>query len=288
MPLNPTPDFLKQFGPKLVSADEAVRVVKPGDRVYVGTACATPVSLVEALERRRPAPADVEFFCFLTSGLAKVWNAAPSRYGHRCFFVGTDARDMVRDGRAEYVPISLTDVPHLVANGRLRANVAFVQVSPPDEGGFVSLGVSVDVSMSVLSHAKVVVAEINPAMPRTHGDTHLNIDRITYAVAVETPLTEYVHEPADAVAERIARYVSEIIDDGATLHIDLGRIPNETLRHLHNRRDLGIHSNVITDPVLDLIEQGVITGRHKTLHPGKIVTSFCIGSRRLYEYLHDN
>ena len=288
MTLNPIPDFLKQFGPKLVSADEAVRVVKPGNRVYIGTACATPVSLVEALERRHPAPADVELFYFLTSGLAKVWSAAPSHYGHRCFFVGTDVRDLVRDGRAEYVPISLTDVPQLVANGRLRADVALVQVSPPDEGGFVSLGVSVDVSMSVLSHAKVVVAEINPAMPRTHGDTHLHVDRITYAVAVETPLTEYVHEPADAVAERIARYVSEIIDDGSTLHVDLGRIPNETLRYLRHRRDLGIHSNVITEPILDLIESGVITGRRKSLHPDKIVASFCMGTNRLYKFLNDN
>ena len=125
-------------------------------------------------------------------------------------------------------------------------------------------------------------------MPRTLGDTFLHVDRIDRFVSVERPLVEYVHQPADAVAERIARYVAEIIEDGATLHVDLGRIPNETLKHLHTRRNLGIHSNVITDPILDLIEQGVITGRHKTLHPGKIVTSFCIGSRRLYEFLHDN
>ena len=133
-----------------------------------------------------------------------------------------------------------------------------------------------------------VPAQINPRMPRTLGDTFLHVDRIDRFVSVERPLVEYVHQPADAVAERIARYVAEIIEDGATLHVDLGRIPNETLKHLHTRRNLGIHSNVITDPILDLIEQGVITGRHKTLHPGKIVTSFCIGSRRLYEFLHDN
>ena len=142
--------------------------------------------------------------------------------------------------------------------------------------------------MSVLRHAKTIVAEVNPFMPRTLGDTFLHVDRIDHFVRVERPLVEYAHEPADAVAERIARYVAEIIEDGATLHVDLGRIPNEVLKHLHHRRDLGIHSNVITDHVLELIEQGVITGRHKTLHPGKIVTSFCIGSRRLYDFLHDN
>jgi acyl-CoA hydrolase len=129
---------------------------------------------------------------------------------------------------------------------------------------------------------------LGPNHRRTLGDSFLHIDRIDRFVRVERPLIEYAHEPADAVAERIARYVAEIIEDGSTLHVDLGRIPNEVLRHLRHRRDLGIHSNVITDPVLDLIEQGVITGRHKTLHPGKIVASFCIGSRRLYDFLHDN
>lgn len=286
--MNATPHDLQWIRSKLVSADEAVHIVRPGHRVYIGTACATPVSLVEALECRQPPPADVELFYFLTSGLAKLWSATPSRYGHRCFFVGSDVRALVRDGRAEYVPISLTDVPQLIANGRLRADVAFVQVSPPDEHGFVSLGISVDVGMSILTSAKMIVAEINAAMPRTHGDTLLHVDRITHAVAVETPLTEYVHEPADSVAERIARYVSEIIDDGATLHVDLGRIPNETLKYLRHRRDLGIHSNVITEPVLDLIESGVITGRRKTLHPGKIVASFCMGTNRLYRFLDDN
>jgi len=273
---------------KLVAADAAVRVVKPGHHVYVGTACATPVTLVEALERLKPAPANVELFYFLTSGLSRLWADAPSNYGHRCFFVGTDARALVRDGRAEYVPISLTHVPQLIANGRLQADVAFLQVSPPDEKGFVSLGVSVDMGMAVVKHARTIVAEINPAMPRTHGNTRLHIDRIAHAVMVETPLTEYVHEPADEVGARIARYVSEIIDDGATLQVDLGRIPNETLKHLRHRRDLGIHSNVITEPVLDLIENGVITGRRKTLHPGKIVTSFCMGTNRLYRYVDNN
>jgi len=276
------------LGSKLVSAEEAVRVVQPGNRVYVGTACATPVSLVTALEKRTPPPADVELFYFLTSGLARLWADAPSKFSHRCFFVGTDARALVREGRADYVPISLAHVPQLIANGRLPADVAFLQVSPPDKKGYVSLGISVDIGMAVAKHAKTIIAEINPAMPRTHGDTLLHIDRIAHAVLVETPLTEYVHEPADEVAERIARYVSEIIDDGATLHVDLGRIPNETLKFLRHRRDLGIHSNVITEALVDLIEAGVVTGRRKTLHQGKIVASFAMGTERLYRLLDDN
>ena len=279
---------LEQISNKLLPAEAAVEVVKPGHRVFVGTACAAPFTLVEALERRKPTPPDVELFHFLTSGLEPLWVERQSSYRHRCFFVGSDVRALVHSGQAEYVPISLTQIPHLTATGRIRTDVALVQVSTPDEHGFVSLGISVDIAMSVLRYAKTIVAEINPFMPRTLGDTFLHVDRIDRFVRVERPLAEYAHQPADTVTECIARYVAEIIEDGATLHVALGRIPNETLKHLHNRRDLGIHSNVITDPVLDLIEQGVITGRHKTLHPGKIVTSFCIGSRRLYEYLHDN
>src|SRR6476469_8839400 len=275
---------LEQISNKLLPAEAAVEVVKPGHRVYVGTACAAPFTLVEALERRKPIPPDVELFHFLTSGLEPLWVERQSSYRHRCFFVGSDVRALVHSGQAEYVPISLTQIPHLTATGRIRTDVALVQVSTPDEHGFVSLGVSVDIAMSVLRYAKTIVAETNPFMPRTLGDTFLHVDRIDRFVRVERPLAEYVHQPVDAVAERIARYVAEIIEDGATLHVALGRIPNETLKHLHTRRDLGIHSNVITDPVLDLIEQGVITARHTTLHPGKIVTSFCIGSRRLFEF----
>jgi acyl-CoA hydrolase/RimJ/RimL family protein N-acetyltransferase len=279
---------LEQISNKLLSAEAAVEVVKPGHRVFVGTASAAPFTLVEALERRKPTPPDVELFHFLTSGLEPLWVDRKSAYRHRCFFVGSDVRGLVHNGQAEYVPIALTQIPHLTATGRIRTDVAFVQVSPPDAHGFVSLGISVDITMSILRYAKTIVAEVNPFMPRTLGDTFLHADRIDRFVCVERPLIEYVHQSADAVAERIARYVAEIIDDGATLHVDLGRIPNETLKHLHTRRDLGIHSNVITDPILDLIEEGVITGRHKTLHPGKVVTSFCIGSHRLYEFLHDN
>ena len=212
---------------RLCSAAAAVEAVKPGHRVFVGTGCATPISLVEALKRRKPVPPDVELFYFLTSGLQSLWVEQRSAYRHRCFFVGSDARALVRSGQAEYVPISLTQIPHLTENGRIKADVAFVQVSPPDANGFVSLGISV--AMSVLRQATAIVAEVTPFMPRTLGDTFLHVDRIDRLVLAERPLIEYAHEPADAVGERIARYVAEIIDDGATLHVDLGRIPNETL-----------------------------------------------------------
>jgi acyl-CoA hydrolase len=203
---------LEQISNKLLSAEAAVEVVKPGDRVFVGTASATPFTLVEALERRKPTPPDVELFYFLTTGLGPLWVEQQSAYHHRCFFVGSEARALVQSGQAEYVPISLTQIPYLTANGRIRADVAFVQVSPPDTHGFVSLGISVAIAMSVLRYAKTIVAEVNPFMPRTLGDTFLHVDRIDRFVRVERPLVEYAHQPADTVTERIARYVAEIIE----------------------------------------------------------------------------
>jgi acyl-CoA hydrolase len=179
-------------------------------------------------------------------------------------------------------------IPELIANGRIRADVALVQVTPPDAHGWVSLGISVDIVMAMLRVAGTIIAEVNPRMPRTHGDTLIPVERIARLVPVEREVTEYRHPPIDDIAEQVARYVADIIEDGATLQVDLGRIPNEALKHLKHRRNLGIHSNVITDGVLDLIKAGVVTGARKTLHPGRVVASFCLGTRELYDFIDDN
>ena len=281
-------DTLSAYADRIVTAAAAVELVKPGAHVFLGTGCATPLSLVAALEARRPSPPDVELFHFLTSALAEGGAAYETRFRHRAFFVGSDMSPLVRSGAAEYVPISLVQIPELIANGRIRADVAMVQVTPPDKHGWVSLGVSVDVVMAILRVAATIIAEVNPRMPRTHGDTLIPVERIARFVPVEREVTEYRHPPIDDIAEQVARYVAEIIEDGATLQIDLGRIPNEALKHLKRRRNLGIHSNVITEGVLDLIKTGVITGAQKTLHPGRVVASFCLGTRELYDFIHDN
>jgi len=283
------PEYLAPWREKVCSPDEAVRLVRNGDRVFMGTAGATPRTLAAALESCSPTPQDVELFHFLTTGMIpRVDGRSQTRFRHRTFFVGTDMRELVRQGNAEYVPVSLVQMPTLIANGRIRPDVAFIQVSPPDAFGFVSLGVSVDVVQAAVEHAKFVVAEVNPHMPRTHGETTLPIDRIDRLVPVDTPLSEFVHTPVDAVAERIARYIAEIIEDGSTLQVGLGSIPNEALKFLTNRRDLGIHSDVITDSILGLIQAGVVTGMRKSLHAHRIVTSYCIGSRKLYDLVNDN
>ena len=197
-------------------------------------------------------------------------------------------RGLACSDRLEYVPICLEEVPELLATGRLPIDVALLQVSPPDARGFVSLGVSVDLAPAVLAVARHVIAEVNPAMPRTHGESFVHVDRFDALVSVDTPVTEYRHPPTGETAEMVARYIAAVIDDGSTLQIGLGRVPNEALRYLKDRRDLGIHSDVITDGVVDLVEAGVVTGRHKTHHRDRIVASYCLGTRRLYDFVHDN
>lgn len=274
---------------KLKTPAEAVAMVKSGDQIYLGTGCATPRVLARALELHKGDLANITLFHFLTDGaLPHDRETARTRFQHRCFFVGMDVRAAVKQRQADYIPISIAQVPKLIDSGRLATDVAFVQVSPPDKHGYVSLGVSVDITRAVALAAKTIIAEINPHMPRTLGNSFLHLDQIHVLVPVDEPIIEYTHPPADAVAQQIARYAARIIDNNSTLQIGLGRIPNEMIKHLTDRQNLGIHSDVITDPIVDLIEKGVITGKAKGLHPGQIVTSYCLGTRRLYDLIDQN
>jgi len=274
---------------KITTPDKAVSLVQSGDRVFVGTACATPRTLINALETRGISIYDVQMFHFLTDGAVPITEGKPdTKFQHKVFFVGTDMKEAVKQGKADYIPISIAQVPGLIENGRISLDVALVQVSPPDEHGYVSLGVSVDITRAAVMKAKKVIAEINPNMPTTLGDTFIPVDRIDQMVLVDTPIIEYQHSPIDSVAEQIARYVARIVDDGSTLQIGLGRIPNEMLKYLTERRNLGIHSDVITDPIIDLIEKGVITGKEKSIDTGQIVASYCMGTKRLYSLIHKN
>ena len=274
---------------KLVSAEQAVAQIRPGAQVFVGTACATPRILMAALENRRPAPSDVTCFHFLTNGAIPTdGETVSTSYHHRSFFVGSDNRLAVAQGKADYIPISIAQVAALLQNRRIAIDTALIQVSRPDPYGYVSLGVSVDIVHAAVSNARTVLAEINPNMPRTMGETFLHVDGIDHFVWADVPVIEYVHEPADEVGRQIARYIAGIIGDGATLQVGLGRIPNEAMRYLENRRDLGIHSDVITDSIVPLVEGGVVTGRRKSIHQRQIVASFCVGSKRLYQLIDGN
>src|SRR5262245_46987215 len=277
------------LGPKLVSTERALAAIRAGSRIYIGTGCAAPRTLLARLEAMEPGPADLEFVSFLTtSALPQVAGSPRTRYRHRAFFVGSEMRGLASSGQLDYVPISLEEIPRLLTSGRLPIDVALLQVSSPDVRGFVSLGVSVDLAPAILKVARTVIAEINPAMPRTHGESFVHLDRFDALVNVDVPVAEYLHPQTGEIAERVARYIASIIEDGATLQIGLGRVPNGALRHLRDRRDLGIHSDVITDGVVDLVEAGVVSGRCKTRHRDRIVASYCVGTRRLYDFVDDN
>ena len=274
---------------RLCSAEEATAVIRPGDHVFVGTGCAAPLTLLRALEAMLCPPPGVELVHLLLSGaLPEHYATGSSRFRHRVLVVGSGDRALVRTGRAHYVPVSLADVPDLMRTGRMPVDVALVQVSTPDADGLCSLGVSVDVTRAAVDTADRVVAEINPNMPRTGPATLVPLDRFDRLVEVDAPTTEYVHQPIGDASVQIARYVARIIPDGSTLQIGLGRVPNEMLRYLRNRHDLGIHSDVVTDAIIDLIGAGVITGARKSVDPGTTIASWALGTRKLYDLIDDN
>jgi acyl-CoA hydrolase/RimJ/RimL family protein N-acetyltransferase len=270
------------LGGRTITADEAARLIRPGSRVFVGTACGTPRQLVAALEDLPDPPADVTLVHALTDrvGRTDAGGRAHTAYRHRVFYVGSDVRDLMQTGLIDYVPVSLSDVPAMFSDGHQPIDVALVQVAPPDDAGMCSLGVSVDITRAAVLAATTVIAEINPAMPRTRGDSLIPAARIDHAVLVDTPVTEYLHEEAGGVGEQIARYVARLVDDRSTLQIGLGRVPNQMLQHLKNRRDLSVHSEVITEPVAELVDKGVITG--------PVIGSWAMGTRRLYDMLESD
>jgi acyl-CoA hydrolase/L-amino acid N-acyltransferase YncA len=282
---------LERYAEKVATPEAAVKKIQPGSRIFVGSAAATPRTMLRALERAKSQPADVELLHFLTTGatLTDEKGNLATTYRHRTFFVGADFREAVRQGWAEYVPISAARVPKLMEIGRIPVDVALIQVTPPDAFGYVSLGVSVDMASAAVAAAKLVIAEVNPALPWTMGDSTLPVSAIDVLVPVEEPVVEYVHVPADDEAvHRIARYIAGVIDDGSTLQIGLGRIPNEALRYLEDRADLGIHSDSVTDSIIPLLEKGILTGKRKSDRKGKVVTSFAFGTRRLFDLIDRN
>ncbi|MFN3652771.1 MAG: GNAT family N-acetyltransferase [Armatimonadota bacterium] len=279
----------ERYAEKRVTAEQAVRCVGRGQRVFVGSGAAEPQALVAALTARAEELADTEILHILTLGIAPYSEA---RYGdafrHNALFIGPNVRSAVAEGRADYTPVFLSEIPRLLRSGRMPIDVALIQVSPPDAHGFCSYGVSVDVVKAGAESAELVIAEVNPRMPRTLGDSFLHVSRIAWLVENDAPLLESQPAPPDEVAIAIGRQVAELVEDGSTLQLGIGAIPNAVLHQLQGKRDLGVHTEMLSDGVIDLIESGVITCSRKTLLPGKVVTSFCMGSRRLYDYVHDN
>lgn len=273
---------------RAISAADVVARVTSGANVFVHGAAATPVPLLDALAARTDLEG-VRLYHLHTSGTASfVATAVSERIRSVSFFVGPEVRAAVRAGAADFMPVFLSDIPALFRSAAIPLDVALVQCSPPDRHGFVSLGTSVDAARAAVDHARVVLAEINVRMPRTHGPSMLPLDRIAAFTYTDRPLHETRHGEETEVEARIGELVAGLVDDGACLQAGIGAIPDAVLARLGNRHELGLHTEMFSDGMLPLLAGGVITNRNKAVHPGRSVTSFVSGTYRLYEYVDDN
>lgn len=275
--------------PKYTTPEEAVSCIHSGDRVYIHSVAAAPRPLIDAMVGRAPELRDVEIVQLHTEGEAPYAKAeyADSFYTN-ALFVGPNLRKAVNEGNADYLPVFLSEVPQLFRRGILPLDVAMVQVSPPDRHGYCSLGTSVDASRAAVQTAHRVIAQVNPRMPRTHGDGIFHVSRFDAMVEVDEPLPEHAPPVPDETERKIGQNCASLIEDGATLQMGIGAIPNAVLQALGSHEDLGIHTEMFSDGVIDLVEKGVITGRRKKKHPEKIVAGFVMGSKRLYDFVDDN
>ena len=282
-------NWQERYGHKICTAEEAIRLISPGRRIMVGSHACEPNQLVNALVTHGDHLADNEIVHLMTLGLAPyVKPGLEKRFRHTAFFIGANTRDAVHEGRADFMPVFLSEIPALISSRRVRIDVLLVQVSPPDVHGYCSLGVSVDITRTAVDTADLVLAEVNPQMPRTHGDSFVHVDRLHKLIPVDSPLHEHRPEPLDEIDMAIGRHIASVVPNGATLQMGIGKIPDATLAALDKHQDLGIHTEMFSDGVKGLVEKGVITCRKKTVLPGKIVTSFIIGSRDLYRWTDDN
>ena len=276
---------------KVVSAKEAVKVVKSGDRIFLTGNCSVPREVLAALVDHAPQVQDVEICHALTLGSADYVN--PEMEGHlkvNTLFIGHNVRKAVQEGRADFTPVLLSEFPLLFRKGHLPLDVAMVHLSPPDEHGFCSFGVEVGLSKSIAESAKIIIAEVNEQMPRTLGDSFVHINKIDYFVPVNYSLPEVPMGGGEEnqIVETIAENIAELIPDGATMQMGIGAIPDAVLKYLYDKKDLGVHTELFSDGVIELVNAGVMTNAQKTLHPGKIVAGFILGTKRLYDWVHNN
>jgi len=282
---------LKTYCPsKLMSAEDAVELIKRGSRVFIGTACGEPQHLIRSLVENDQLQ-DIMIYQMLSHTLAEYVDN-PSflrRFSLKLFFISQDMRKAAFEGKIDYLPMYLSQIPRYFSSQRIGLDVALIQVAPPDKFGYCSLGVSVDITRSGMENAKMVIAQVNPRMPRTWGDSFVHVDELDFLVWHEEPLVESVpNVKNNEVAQRIGFYVNQLVDDGATLQIGFGQLPFAILGHLQDKKDLGIHTQMITDGFIPLLEKRVINNKKKTLLPGRVVASLCMGSEKLYQYVDNN
>ncbi|NNL42312.1 MAG: acetyl-CoA hydrolase/transferase family protein, partial [Desulfobacterales bacterium] len=282
---------LDQYCPdKLVSTKEATSKIKRGNRVFIGTGCGEPQHLIRAMVKDESLQ-DIMVYQMLSSTLADFIedDLFLKRFFLKLFFISSPMRRAAFEGKIDYIPTYLSQIPRLFASQRIGIDVALVQVSPPDQFGYCSLGVSVDITKSGMENSKTVIAQVNPKMPRTWGDSFVHVDDIDYFVQHEEPLVEALpRRKNNEIAHRIGFYINQLVGDGATLQIGFGSLPSAILEYLNNKKDLGIHTQLINDAFLPLFEKKVITNKRKSLFPGRVVASLCMGSEKIYRYVDNN
>ncbi len=294
-PINYSASVMKNYNSKIVTAEQAVSLVKSGDKVLMHSNCAIPMKLVNALVDRRESLENVEILHVLAVGeLPYLKPGMEKHFRHRSFFMGVNARQAVNEGRADFIPIYLFEYPKLFGQGIIKPNIAFLHLSPPDEHGFCSFGVEVGLSKTGAEKADIVVAQINKNMPRTLGDSFIHINKINYIVESDETIMELPQGEKEMGAEKtevfnkIGMHIAELIEDGSTLQMGIGMIPDSVLKFLGSKKDLGIHSEMFSDGIIPLVESGVITNSKKTIHAGKIIAGFVLGSQKLYDFINNN
>lgn len=287
--------WVKKYNAKVVSADDAVKIIKSGDKIIVQPGCAAPLLLIDSMVKRKEELYDVEIYHILVVGdLPYMKPGMEKHFKHKAFFIGANARSAVNEGRAEFIPIFLSEVTMLFKRGVIQADVALIHVSPPDEHGFCSYGIDVGNIKTPAEKAKCVIAQVNKQMPRGLGNSFIHVNKIDFVVEVDEPLKELPQVDPDATPEmlevfdKIGYHVAGMIEDGSTLQMGIGAIPDAVLRYLHNKKDLGVHTEMFSDGLIDLIEEGVVNGEKKTIHTGKIIAGFVLGSRRSFDFIDNN
>jgi acyl-CoA hydrolase len=275
--------------PKILSAQQAVAIVNSGNRIFIQGAAMTPIKLIDALCERYNELSDVEILQIHTEGNAKYTEEPYSKaFNINSCFVAGNVRSAVNSNKGAYIPIFLSEIHNLFRRNLLPLDVAFIQVSPPDKHGYCSLGTSVDITLPAIQTAKKVIAQINPKVPRTHGDGIIHISQIDAAIEVDEPIFATSIATPTQIEQEIGKHVASLIEDGATLQMGIGGIPNVVLNNLKNHKNLGIHTEMFSDGILPLVKSGVITGKNKEIKTGKLVTCFAIGSPDLYDFIDDN
>jgi acyl-CoA hydrolase/GNAT superfamily N-acetyltransferase len=283
------PFWREKYSATIMNSAQAVAKLKPGQRVFIGTGVAEPLELVRALTKRAYELPDTEIVHLLTFGEAPYAHRELTQYFRiNSFFIAENVRDIIQEGLGDYTPIHLSEIPRLFDSGQLPLDAALIQVTPPDERGMCSLGVSVDIVKSAAENASLVIAQVNPNMPRTHGNSSLHIHEIDVLVPVDEPILEIHEGTEDEETRHIAENIASLIEDGSTIEVGIGRIPQALLRFLQTKKDLGIHTEMITDGIVDLIQSGVVNGSRKKVDKGKVVASFCLGTKKLYDYVNNN